>query len=140
MFERIKKRMLNDKDVRLYDVTSEEIKNAEERMGFLFPESLKAFYCEVGYGFIKTSPNFINRIMSPSDIADFICESEEYEYVDKSIYNEDELVFMHIADEDFLTIEYKDNMEGAIKYFGEKIANSFIEFLEKMIEAPNYYI
>ncbi len=140
MFEEIKIKLLNDKNVKLFDVTSEEIEKAEERMGFLFPKSLKAFYCEVGYGFVKTSPNFINRIMSPSDIADFICDDEQYEYIDKSLYDEYEIVFMHISDEDFLTIEYKDNKEGAIKYFGVRIADSLIEFLEKMIEVPNYYI
>ncbi len=109
-------------------------------MGFRLPSSIRDFYCEAGYGFIKTDVNFYNRIMAPGEIADFMCDSEEYGYVDKSIYDEDEVPFMQIAYEDFLTIEYKNGEEGAIKYFGEIIAESFSEFLDKMMESPNYYI
>ena len=137
MYECIKNKMVNEKDVRMYEVTKEDIQNAEERMGFTFPETLNAFYNEIGFGFVKSSSNFINRIMSPTDIADFVCNSEEYEYVDKSIYREDELVFMHVSDEDFITIAYE---EGDIRYLGEKIADSLVEFLEKIIAVPNYYI
>lgn len=140
MFDFFKSNVEKRDNLIFYEVTEEEIIDAEKRMGFKFPKSLEIFYREVGYGFINASPNFINRIMEPSDIADFICSSEEYAYIDKSIYDEDELVFMHISSEDFVTMDYKNYKEGVIKYFGEIIANSFAEFLEKMLEDPNYYI
>lgn len=123
-----------------FKVTEEEIEHAEERMKFKFPNGIKIFYKEIGYGFLGRNANYINRIMAPDDIADYVCGSDIYEYVEKYIYSEDELVFMHIADEDFLTIKYSGELEGEILYFGEKVADSFEEFINKMFNKPNYYI
>lgn len=78
--------------------------------------------------------------MSPSDIADYVCGEDIYEYADKSIYGKDELVFLHIGNEDFLTIVFKGERKGSILYFGEKIADSLEEFVTKMIDTVNYYI
>ena len=69
-----------------YCVNQDEIFNAESRMKCSFPEELKLFYEEIGFGFISRDINFFNRIMSPSDIADFMCDDELYDYVDKTIY------------------------------------------------------
>lgn len=142
MYEYLKKYVESNIDERnlFFKVTEEEIKQAEERMKFKFPNSIKIFYEEIGYGFLGKNANYINRIMAPDDIADYVCGNDIYEYVDKSIYNEDELVFMHIADEDFLTIKYSGESEGEVLYFGEKIADSFEEFINKMFNKPNYYI
>ena len=140
MFEEFKCRMTKETDLVVYSVKEEDILNAEERMGFQFPDPLRKFYQEVGYGFIKATPNFHNRIMPPSDVADFVCGSEEYQYVDKSIYDENELVFMQIAYEDFLTIDYKNHKEGQIKYFGDVIADTLVNFLNKILKKPDFYI
>lgn len=123
-----------------FQVKEEEIEQAEKRMNFKFPNCIKEFYREIGYGFIGKNPYFINRIMAPDDIADYVCGDDVYEYVDKSIYGDDELVFMHISDEDFLTIKCSGELEGKIIYFGRKIANSFEEFIKEMYNNPNYYI
>ncbi len=140
MYEFFKHNIEKRSDLIFYEVTEEEIINAQDRMGIKFPKSLYEFYSEIGYGFVKGSPNFINRIMAPADIADFVCNNDVYSYVDRSIYNRNEFVFMHIADEDFLTIEYVNGREGAIKYFSRKIAETYMEFLERMLQDPNYYI
>lgn len=141
MFEELLKEIHNkDNKYEFYKVEDQEVNLAEERMGYLFPPKLKQFYSEVGYGFIKGSPSFINRIMTPSDVADFMCDDEEYQYVDKSVYNECEMVFFHISGEDYLTIELYGDNEGAIKYFDEIIAVDFIEFIEKMMSNPNYFV
>lgn len=140
MYEYFKSNVEKRNDLIFYKVTEDEIADSEKRIGFRFPQSLDTFYREVGYGFIKSSPNFINRIMAPMDIADFVCNGEAYEFVDRSIYDKNELVFMHISDEDFLTMEYKDGKEGTVKYFGRTIADSFMEFLGRMLEMPGYYI
>ena len=134
MFEFISDRFQNQRNFVFYKVNDSEITNSEKRMGMKFPASLAIFYREIGYGFIKGEPYFINRIMAPDDIADFVCGEEEYAYVDKSIYGPNSLVFLHISDEDFLTIDYEDGKEGCIRYFGGVIANSFIEFLEKALK------
>ena len=101
---------------------------------------MKIFYTEIGYGFFLGDKNFINRLMPPSDIADYVCGEDIYEYVDKSFYGENELVFLHISGEDFLTVVYKGENKGAVLYFGDKIADTFEEFVKKMIDIPNYYI
>lgn len=138
MFEYIKQ--LESTNTKFYPIDISEISNAEEQMGFEFPESLKAFYKEIGYGFFGSNKNFINRLMSPEDIADYVCGADIYEYVDKSFYGENELVFFHISDEDFLTIVYKGENKGNILYFGDKVADNFQEFIKKIINIPDYYI
>ncbi|MBE6753445.1 MAG: SMI1/KNR4 family protein [Ruminococcaceae bacterium] len=140
MYEFFKNCIQESSGLTFSKVSEEAITEAEQRMGFAFPHSLRAFYQEIGYGFFKYDPAFINRIMEPSDVADFVCMSEEYMYVDRSLYPEDELVFMHISGEDFLTVEYSDGKEGVVKYLGSAIAESFADFLKKMIAAPNYFI
>lgn len=130
----------NDINYEFYKVEEEDIKVAEERMGFSFPTMLKVFYREVGYGFIKGSPSFINRIMEPNDVADFMCEDEEYQFVDRTIYNEGDLIFFHISDQDFLTIELNGENSGAIKYFDGIIAIDLLDFVNKMMVDPNYFI
>lgn len=141
MFEKLLKEMKNTKKAfEFYKLEEEEIKNAEERLGYSFPTILRAFYSEVGYGFIKGSPSFINRIMAPDDVADFMCDDEKYQYVDKSIYSENEMIFFHIADEDFLTIELLGENSGAIKYFDDVIAVDLIDFINRMLVNPNYFI
>ena len=142
MYEYLKKYINVDssKQHRFFKVEEGEIERAEKRMQFEFPNCIKEFYREIGYGFIAKNPNFYNRIMHPDDIADYVCNDDVYEYVDKSVYGDDELVFMHIQDEDFLTIKCSGELEGKIIYMGSIIADSFEEFIKEMYNNPNYYI
>ena len=140
MYEYLKKYINVDSNGkhRFFKVEEGDIEQAEKRMGFEFPNCIKEFYREIGYGFIGKDPNFYNRIMHPNDIADFVCDDEVYEYVDKSLYDDDELVFMHIDSEDFVTIKCSGESEGKIMLFGKKIANSFEELIEGMYKNPDY--
>ena len=103
-------------------------------MHFRFPEELRCFYSEIGYGFIKGSKSFTNRIMPPDDVADYVCFDSFFEYVDRSIYSAEDILFFHLSDEDFLMIR----KDGKIVYFGEVIADSFIDFMRKELEVPGY--
>ena len=123
-----------------YPVSQDEILEAEKRMEMAFPSQLKEFYQDIGYGFFNGDQFNINRIMSPSDIADFMCNDEPYDCIDKSIYEENEMPFMHISGEDFLTIVSDGDDKGSILYFGTKIAESFYSFVEKMYREPNFYL
>lgn len=88
MFENLLKEIKNKKNVfEFYKLEEEEIKDAEERLGYSFPPILRA----------------------------------------------------HIADEDFLTIEMLGD-SGAVKYFDEIIAVDLIDFINKMMVNPNYFI
>lgn len=53
--------------IRIHSIEEKEIEQAEKRMQFRFPEELRCFYSDIGYGFIKGSKSFTNRIMSPDD-------------------------------------------------------------------------
>ena len=145
MYEFLKKYVVNDVKEEnneiyiFYPVSESDITDAEKRMGFKFPNSLKQFYREIGYGFMAYGGNNINRIMHPDDIADYFCDDEVYDYVDKEYYEKDELVFFHISGQDFLTMVYDGKKEGEILCFHRKIADSFEDFISKMYAEPNYF-
>lgn len=63
MFEKIKSAKKND----FYSIEEAQIIKAEDKMGLKFPEELRAFYKEVGYGFISDGSDDcgINRLMAP---------------------------------------------------------------------------
>lgn len=132
----------NEKKHIFYSINKSEITDAENRMQIEFPSQLKEFYFQIGYGFLcKDDKTHTNRIMEPDDIADFYCEDEIYEYVDRDLYEEDEMVFFDLGGEgDFLTIKLEGNDQGAVYYFGRKIADSLMEFVTKMDVETNYYI
>lgn len=140
MYEYLKKYINVDSNElhRFFKVEEGDIERAERRMKFEFPNCIKEFYREIGYGFIGKDPNFYNRIMHPDDIADYVCGDDVYEYVDKSFYGDDELVFMHIQDEDFVTIKCSGKLEGKIIFLGKKIADSFEQFIKEMYINPDY--
>lgn len=132
----------NEKRHIFYSVEQNEVINAENRMGNNFPNELKEFYSEIGYGFLcKDDKVHTNRIMHPSDIADFYCEDEVYSYVDRDLYESNELIFFDLGGEgDFLTLKLDGEDNGAVYYFGRKVAESLKDFLIKMDQETNYYM
>ena len=64
------------------------------------------------------------------------CFDSFFEYVDHSIYSAEDIPFFHLSDEDFLMIR----KDGKIVYFGEVIADSFIDFMRKELEVPDFFI
>jgi NAD-dependent SIR2 family protein deacetylase len=74
--------------------------------------------------------------MPPDDVADYVCFDSFFEYVDRSIYSAEDIPFFHLSDEDFLMIR----KDGKIVYFGEVIADSFIDFMRKELEVPDFFI
>ena len=68
--------------------------------------------------------------MPPDDVADYVCFDSFFEYVDRSIYSAEDILFFHLSDEDFLMIR----KDWKIVYFGEVIADSFIDFMRKELE------
>lgn len=126
-----------------YGIDKNEITQAENRMGRKFPDDLKKFYFEIGYGFLcKDDKTHTNRIMHPRDIADFYSGDELYSYVDRDLYESNEMVFFALNGQgDFLTLrldELKDY--GAVYYFDRKISDSLKDFLMKMNQKTNYYM
>ncbi|KXT72134.1 hypothetical protein SGODD07_00823 [Streptococcus gordonii] len=93
MLEKIKLDPLNQ----FYPVNLDKIRDSESKLGIQIPELLKEFYAEVGYGFLKSKVDNINRIMDPESVLDFRLRQHDFEfYPDIEIYNQfedDKLVF-----------------------------------------------
>ncbi|MFW2503373.1 SMI1/KNR4 family protein [Clostridium diolis] len=132
----------NDKRHIFYRIDKNEVTKAENRMINNFPSQLKEFYLEIGYGFLcKDDRTHTNRLMHPSDIADFYCEDEVYNYVDRDLYESNEMIFFDLGGEgDFLTLKLDEEDKGTVYYFGKKIADSLKDFLIKMDLETNYYM
>ncbi|ABK83659.1 SMI1/KNR4 family protein [Bacillus thuringiensis] len=151
MFNFLKKHIVADEGIKsnqtpiLYPLPKEEIAEAEDLLKMQFPKELKRFYEEIGYGFLNTNRNLINRFMDPISVADFRLRQDIYEHNPNLDDTDDEesLVFFEITEISFLTIKFKEENElGQCPIYSEniKIADSLEEFLIKMDENPDYYI
>ncbi|MBC2582763.1 SMI1/KNR4 family protein [Clostridium sp. DJ247] len=116
-------------------------------MGKMFPGELRQFYLQVGYGFLcKQDKNFIDRIMDPSSIADFILGEERYEYDDEyreMIDMEKEMVFFEVSEGSYLSLDLSKKDENGVcpvLYFQDEVAKSLEDFISKMDEEVDYYI
>lgn len=129
-----------------YKLDSDEILEAESRLQMSFPEELRDFYKQVGYGFLcNTDKNGINRIMDPASVADFILGEDIYEFdSDRELYLDDsKLVFFEISEGTYLTMDLlraNENGQCPIYYFDSKIADTLGEFLKEMNVNTDYYL
>lgn len=129
-----------------FNVNEAEIIKAEKRIGMAFPEELRQFYLQVGYGFLcRQDKNFIDRIMDPSSVADFILGEERYEYDEcrEMIDREKKMAFFEISEGSYLSLDLsKKDDKGAcpILYFQDEVADSLENFIRKMDEEIDYYI
>lgn len=91
------------------NLQEDELLNTEARLGFDFPNELREFYLEVGYGFIKgRNSNAINRIMGPDTVADINLREDIYEFDPDlvGIYEEeDRLIFFEVNEGVYLTLD-----------------------------------
>ncbi|GAB6453530.1 MULTISPECIES: SMI1/KNR4 family protein [Bacillus] len=151
MFNFLKKHIVADEGIKsnqtpiLYPLPKEEIAEAEDLLKMQFPKELKRFYEEIGYGFLNTNRNLINRFMDPISVADFRLRQDIYEYNPNldDVDDDESLVFFEATELNFLTIKFKEENElGQCPIYSEniKIADSLEEFLIKMDENPDYYI
>lgn len=126
-----------------YEITREEIRTAEERLGFSFPSELSIFYLEVGYGFInKENKNTFNRLLDPDTIADITLREGIYEFdpdLDGIYKEEDQLVFYEVNEGVYLTLDRKTVNQSPVYFFETKIADSLEEFMRKIDKDSDYY-
>ena len=111
-----------------------------------FPNELKRFYLEVGYGYLgNDNPDFHNQIMHPLEIAklklglDFygnMFEDDFEYYTSKNVFP-----FFDLGGEaDYLVIQLDGDCVGSVIYCGRPIASSFNEFVKKMCDKTDYFI
>lgn len=134
----------NNKKNKFYNVGEDEIDKFEKELKICVPPDLKAFLLEVGYGFIAGSDCNVNRIMDLESIRDFRLRQGDFEfYPDIEIYNEYEdgkLVFFEGNESALISMELTEQENSRIYYYDVKIADSLIEFLDKIEENDNYYL
>ena len=125
--------------IKTYKVEPNEIIEAEKRMGITIPHDLRKFYQEVGYGFVKNELSAINRLIDPLGCSDIRMRSDIYEY-DPDLemyesYEENSLIFFEVNEGLYVSIGLND---GKIYFTDKIIANSLLEFLQKIVN-PDYW-
>lgn len=131
----------------------EEIIESEKRLGFEFPQALKAFWRNIGYGYLestdpklgKLTMDHHNKIIRPKEIADILLLKEEsglilpeaVEYMDP-----DEMPFFEIGDmSSFLYMKPLSSNPNAVWGYGEIIEEDFEKFIWRLYyESPTYYL
>lgn len=104
-----------------------------------FPRELREFYLEIGYGFFNCgSHSKFNRLIDPESVADIRLQEDVYAYdPDLELYDDlTKLVFYEVVEGLYFSISVEDH---AIYYVDIKIAESLVEFLEKLDQEGDYY-
>lgn len=126
-----------------YPLTKDEIKNSESKLGIVFPQLLRDFYLEIGYGFIGSEVGNINRIMDPESVLDFRLRQNDFEfYPDIEIYDkfeEDKIIFFEASESALISIGFGSDNSGKIYYYDVEISKNLTEFLEKLSENDTFY-
>lgn len=139
MFEKIKENSNHS----FYSVKVEDIRKAEVNMGIIIPEQLLQFYLEVGYGFLESHKNNINRVMGPSSLTEFFLGIGQFENFNEEIYNQymkDQLFFFEVNESQFLSIGRTKLNKGKIYYYDKIIANNIEEFFDRYLKDEDYYL
>jgi hypothetical protein len=135
-------------------VKPEEISKAEQQIGFKFPEPLKDFWLEIGYGFLTRNikgeldlHGSSNLILSPYTAAQTILFNEEESailtFILEDCLEEGDVPFFHIGDSsDFLKFRLNsDRPEAIYDMYGDLIEESFEKFIWRLYhESPDYYL
>src|SRR5262245_56817624 len=116
MFEPLLKLMANgfddeDHPNTYYPVPAQRLLDAESRLGFSFPDQLRTFYLEVGYGFFKTAHpeterdgfSYVNRFLSPTMVADLLTGKDRAARPSEG-FQKGNIPFFEIADRYYLVI------------------------------------
>ena len=101
------------------------------------------FWRNVGYGFIKSPNNNVNRIMDPLSVIDFRLKQGAFEALpDIEIYDEyqdGKLVFFEGNESAYLSIGYSGEATGKVFYYGVEVADSLSDFFKKLTANDMYY-
>ena len=151
----VNKSVSNGKENSFYTFDLKRIENCERKLGYTFPEELKEFWMEIGYGFFRSSVpekginqnDWTNRLATPDDIMEILLEGAESEMMVAPAYElyqglkrEGDFPFFEIGDSyDFLYMNF--NKPGVYELDGNKIADSLEEFVNRLYyESPTYYL
>ena len=123
-----------------YRLDMKAVNEAEQRMGFSFPKSLRTVYQKYGYGFVTNTEGAINRLMDPLTCADIRLREDSYECdPDLEVYESsetDKILFFEVNEGVYISIGINDEK---IYFMNEIIAYDLSEFLFKISENPDYW-
>lgn len=123
-----------------------EITEQEKRLqpfGYCFPDELKAFWQEVGCGYLCSTDYLDNGFEEPKTTLDIYLLEGDWSDVKLNcdIIAENELPFFRINNLNYLTIGLqKDVNLGKIYRSGEEIAPSLTVFVKSIMQNPLYYL
>lgn len=154
-YEYLKKFVNNTNETgnKFYSLKEDEIKLAEKSLSIVFPDQLKDFYKEIGYGFLDTPHDLIegqnfyntNRINSPDMIEEILCEGQESGLISSDAYElleSGDIPFFEIGDSSsFLVMKANSDTPNTVwTDTGVKIEDSFEKFIWRLYyEDPGYY-
>lgn len=123
----------------------DDVPEAEKRLGKRFPNELREFYLQVGYGFLcNDDKTHRDRIMDPHSVADFLLNEDDFiDLSIKELYPGNMLVFFEIGEGTYLTLDLNQEQENGVcpvYYFDNQVAASLEEFLKRMNEETDYYL
>jgi hypothetical protein len=150
----VNKSVSNGKENSFYTFDLKRIENCERKLGYTFPEELKEFWMEIGYGFFRSSVpekginqnDWTNRLATPDDIMEILLEGAESELITETgldLLDEGALPFFEVSDStSFISMKPNSEDPHAIYYLIDyKIADSLEEFVYRLYyESPIYYL
>ena len=128
-------------------VTLSDIRLLEEEINHHIPDDLKLFYLKYGCGVVfgddPSKLDYINTLMHPLDIIDFIRHQDFFEFLeDLDLYDADmykQVQFCDIGEGTFLAFGIDNSNFGKILKFDTVVADSFNEFMNKLLVKPDFY-
>ena len=124
----------NNKKHVFYKLNSDSVEKAEKELEIQFPEELKRFYAEIGYGyFCDKDKTDINLFMSPQQIVDYYKGTGNYVYSeDREFMKADELVFFELDSNSHLKIKITGENNGKVFFGRKEIAPNLESFINKL--------
>lgn len=127
----------------------EEIVAQEERMGRRFPEELREFYIQIGYGAFGINTRLcLDLVLPPENVVDSIMEEGMFEDNDiiDDIDLKSKMIFFDAGDNTYLCLDLsKEDCEGRCPVVYATVnkcvclAKSLEDFAKKMDEKSSYY-
>jgi hypothetical protein len=130
-----------------YPVDPKDIDEAEKRLGFKLPSQLRAFYEQIGCGFLRLPPNaddsrrlnYINRFLDPDEVATlYLGEDEDFDPSDG--FDSTELPFFEVGDGLYIVIKMSGDDSNRVCWpSGEEISPDLVTFTRHLVEDPRFY-
>lgn len=133
------------KFVLINTLSLDEIAKQEERLtafGYHFPSELKAFWSEIGCGYLSSNDYAYNGLEDPHAVLDIYLNEGDWANINWgcNIFAQNELPFFIINDSDYITIGLEEGVnQGKIYRLGEEIAPNLTDFMQHILQNDCYY-